>query len=177
MNIKEYWIATIQNLLEFQALGDTENVEILLLQDEIAQVLNNQFITTATEFGVARRELMLKIQPFTDDTLDNRKFRILAKWLNQIPYTYRRLEEKLNEVVGLNGYTIVLDSGAYTLVIAINLGNKRMFADAKEVIRLMVPANLAITVTLRYNRHIDLMIKTHTQLSVLTHTQIREEVL
>lgn len=177
MSVKDYWIKSFQQLLEAQAIAATEDVDLLNLQTEVAALLDDQFIAEATEYGIARRESILGIQPFADDTLETRRFRIETKWRNLLPYTYRQLENKLTEIVGAGGYTIVLDHNAYTLTVTLNLGNKRMFADAQEAVENMVPANMAITVTLGYNRHMDLVGFTHAGLSVMTHQEIREEIL
>lgn len=175
--ISEYWIRSFNQLLEPQAIASTEDIELDLLRAEVVNLIDDQFIMEATEYGIARRELILGIQPFADDTLETRRFRISTKWRNLLPYTQRQLEAKLTEIVGEGGFTIVIDHAAYTLTVTLNLGNKRMFADAQEVVENMVPANLVVMVTLGYNRHLDLIGFTHAQLATMTHQQIREEIL
>jgi len=177
MRIKDYWIEKVQNIQEFKSIADAVDPEIEDLNTEISNLIDDQFIQTATETGVARREKILNIQPFADDTIDSRRFRIGAKWNNQLPYTYRQLEEKLTNLAGTGGYTITLNSGLYTLVIRISLGVKRMLDDAKTMVSNMAPCNLIINVDLLYNRHIDLATFTHAELAAYTHFQLREEVL
>lgn len=175
--IKDYWIKEVSKIKEFDELGKTEDVEILDIKQEISNLIDDNFITTATETGISRREKILKIQPFADDTLDTRRFRVDAIWNNQLPYTYRQLINKLNNIVGINGYILALNNGLYTLNIKINLGQKRMLQDVDKTVKNMVPANLVITVELQYNRHMDLAQFTHQQISAKTHAQLREEVL
>ena len=177
MSIKDYWIQEIQNINEFKAIADAIDPEISDLNNKIADMINDQFIETATEKGIARRERMLKIQPFSDDTLETRRFRVGVKWNNHLPYTYRQLEKKLTDLVGLNGYTIGLNHGTYSLTVKIALGVKRMLDDVRTMVDNMAPCNLIITVTLLYNRHVDLATFTHAQLAAYTHFQLREEVL
>jgi len=177
MSLKDYWIEEIQNAQEFKSMADSEDPEFLNLQSEIIDLIDDQFINTATETGIARREKILNIQPFNNDTLDSRRFRVGVKWDNQLPYTYRQLEDKLADLVGSNGYTIVLNNAAYTLTARISLGVKRMRNDADIMIRNMAPANLVISVDLLYNRHIDLANFTHAHLHTYTHRELREEVI
>ena len=177
MSIKDYWIEEIQNIEEFKALSDAIEPEILDLKGEIKDLINDQFIETSTDKGIARREKMLKIQPFSDDTLQTRKFRTGVIWSNQLPYSYRQLEKKLADLVGEDGYTMARNVGEHTLTIKINLGVKRMRQDAYAMVRSMAPCTLIISVELQYNRHIDLARFTHAQLSAYTHQQLREEVI
>lgn len=177
MSLKDYWIDEIQKVQEFQAIADAVDPEIANINTETENLLDDQFIQDATVNGIARREKILKVQPFADDTLETRRFRVDVKWNNQLPYTFRQLEKKLADLVGLNGYTIVLNNGDYTLTVRISLGQKRMLQDAERMVDNMAPSNLIITVDLLYNRHIDLANFTHAQLSAYTHQQLREEVI
>ena len=177
MSIRDYWIEEIQNIEEFKAIADAVDPEIADIKDEIKNLIDDQFIETATEKGIARREKMLKIQPFSDDTLNTRKFRVGVKWNNQVPYSYRQLEKKLFDLVGEDGYTMTRNLAEHTLTIKINLGTKRMLQSIDNIARNMSPCNLIITVELQYNRHLDLEVFTHEYLGTKTHLQLREEVL
>lgn len=175
--IRDYWIEAIRNIPDFQEIGETEDTELSLIRDEITNLVDDQFITTANESGIAIREKMLEIQPYEDDTVEDRRFRVGLQWNNQRPYTFRSLEQKLEQLVGPEGYLVTLDNGAYTLLVEISLGQTRQIYEAEKLIRNISPSNLVITVTLRYNRHQDLTVFTHAELAAYTHQQIREEVI
>lgn len=177
MSLKDYWIDEIQKVQEFQAIAEAVDPEVVDLNAETENLLDDQFIQDATINGIARREKMLKIQPFADDTLETRRFRVGVKWDNQLPYTIPQLEKKLADLVGINGYMIVLNHGAYTLTVRLSLGVKRMLQDAEIMVNNMAPCNLVITVGLLYNKHSDLATFTHAQLAAYTHFQLKEEVL
>lgn len=177
MSIKDYWIQEVQNIKEFQAIAEAIDPEISDLNKKVSAMIDDQFIETATLKGVARREKILKIQPFADDTLDSRKFRIKSQWNDQLPYTYVRMLQKLNNLVGQDGYESALNYDKYTLNIKINLGQKRMINDINTIVQKMTPANIVIVVELRYNRHIDLAAYTHQKLSLRTHQELRKEIL
>lgn len=177
MQVKEYWIDDLKDIKEFQIIDEVENTEIDKINAAITDLVNDQFISTATERGVARREKILKIVPFADDTLETRRFRVSNRWNEKLPYTYRVLGNKLDQLCGKDGYTKVLDIGAYTLSIKIELTQKRMFNEVQIMARKITPANMVITVELRYNQHSTLAKFTHTQLSAYTHKQLREEAL
>lgn len=175
--IQEYWPSVLQEIEEFKELANTENIEINGLKESITNLIDDQFIQTATERGIARREKIYKITPFADDDLESRRFRVLARENDKLPYTYKVLINKLNQLCGEDGYLMSRNLGDYTLNIKIELTKKRMFDEVDKLVRRMAPANLVITVELRYNQHLTLAKFTHAQLSQYTHKQLREEVI
>ncbi len=177
IDIKEYWIDEIKEVKDFVAIDEVENPEFKVLNERIQNLIDDQFIQTAKERGIARRERMLSISTFSDDTLETRRFRVLSRWNEQLPYTYKVLINRLNQLCGENGYTVSLNSGQYALNIKIALTKKRMFDEVKLLSRKMIPSNIIIKVELRYNQHSKLASFTHRQLSAYTHAQLREEVL
>ena len=177
MNLRQYWIDEIKKTKEFQAIANTEEYELLRLENAIQALIDDQFIETATETGIARREKVLKIQPFADDSLDSRRFRINALWNNKLPYTYRQFIKRLSNLVGETGFAVSREVGEYTITVKISLGVKRMLDDANKLVRNVVPANMIISVELLYNRHIDLEPFTHLQLEKFSHNDMWEEVL
>ena len=177
MSMKDLWPPIMQELKEFQKIAEIEETFFNRLQQEIQNIVDDQFIQTATERGIARREKMLKISPFADDTLETRRFRVQGVWNDKLPYTYRVLLERLDSLCGPDGYVMELNAGEYSLNIKIELTRKRMFDEVVKISRQMVPANIVITVELRYNQHLTLANFTHEQLSQYTHYQLRNEVI
>lgn len=175
--IRDYWISEIQKIKEFETLGGIEDGEFIKLNECLENLISDQFIQTATTNGIVRRESILKITPFTDDTLESRRFRVLSKWGNSLPYTYRSMIERLTQLCGESGFSVELNSNEYTLTIRVDLAVKRMEQDVKNLIRQMAPANLIVTVGVRYNKHKDLTKYTHRQLSAYKHVNLREEAL
>lgn len=176
-SIRDYWIEEIKNTREFTLLSHIEDEEMLLVKDKINKLIDDQFIETATEKGIARREKILKIEPFADDTLETRRFRVSNRWNESLPYTYKVLTNKLNQMCGNDGYTIELNRDSYTLKIRIELTQKRMFEEAKMMVRRICPANLVIDIELRYNQHKDFVTIAHKTLKSYSHNQLRNEVI
>ena len=177
MSIKDLWPPIMQELREFQKISEIEDSLFEQLKQEIEGIVNDQFISTATEKGVARRERMLKISPFADDTLETRRFRVQGVWNDKLPYTYRVLLERLDSLCGPDGYVMELNAGEYSLNIKIELTRERMFDEIVKISRQMVPANIFVTVELRYNQHFTFANFTHGQLRQYTHYQMRNEVI
>lgn len=177
MKMEEYWPLFLREVKEFKEISKAENPEIEKLWQSLDDLMDNQFIETTTDRGIARREKLLKITPFADDDLESRRFRVKAIWNDRLPYTYRVLEDRLDQLCGEDGYKMVLGSDLYSLKIKIELVNKRMFDEVKKVSEKMAPANLVISVELLYNQHSTLARFTHGQLQAYTHDKLRNEVI
>lgn len=176
-DIKSYWIEAIQEIKEFQFIAQIEDEELSTINKHIKDLISDQFIETATEKGIARREKLLKLVPFADDTLESRRFKVLSRWNDNLPYTYRVLVQRLDQLCGKEGYTMELNQGEYTLKIKIELTVKRMEQEVNQMVHKMAPANLIVTVELRYRQHKELKRYTHAQLRAFRHIELREEDL
>lgn len=177
VDVLEYLPDLFSDFREFKELANAENPELNLLWGEIQSVLDNQFIKTATEKGIARREKILKITHFADDDLESRRFRVLARENDKLPYSYRALQNKLNQLCGQDGYTLARNLGLFTLKVKIELTQKRMFDEVEKLLEVMTPQNMILSVELRYNQNIDLTKFTHLHLNSYKHRELREEVI
>ena len=175
--LQDYLPPILLKTYEFPLLCDTEQPEIDRLRDAADAVLDAQFISTAGETAIARYEKIFKITPMDTDTLDERRFRVLAKINAQLPFSVRRLRQQLATLCGDDGYKLELDGDRYTLTIKVALTAKRNQQAVEELLADIVPANMVCTTSLLYNQHADLTRFTHAQLALLTHFEIREEVL
>ena len=175
--LNEYLPSILLKTYEFPLLCDTEQQEFDRLNTAVDEVLDAQFVSTAGERGIERYEQIFSIVPQDTDTLDERRFRVLAKINAQLPFSIRRLRQQLATLCGEDGYKLELDGGRYTLTVKVALTAKRNQQAVEELLANIVPANMVCTTSLLYNQHADLTRFTHAQLALLTHFEIREEVL
>lgn len=148
-----------------------------LLDANIQRVLDNAFIADCDEYGIRKYEAIFHILPDADDTLDLRKLRVLIRWNEFVPYTYRVLIRKLNVICGVNGYDISLDLVNYILVVSIHLSVVKQRVEVERFIERVIPMNMNYEVNIKYNTHKVLSNYTRKYLSQYTHKQIREEEL
>ena len=175
--LNEYLPPILLKTYEFPLLCDTEQREFDRLNTAVDEVLDAQFVSTAGERGIERYEQIFSIVPQDTDTLDERRFRVLAKINAQLPFSIRRLRQQLSTLCDEDGYRMEIDGGRYTLTVKVALTAKRNQQAVEELLADIVPANMVCTTSLLYNQHADLTRFTHAQLALLTHFEIREEVL
>jgi len=176
-NLIDYLPPYMQEYEEMQAIMTTEQREFGTAGAALDTVWNNQWLDSSSEEGVQRWERMMNILPGASETLAERKARIYARWNNELPYTYRKLEEYLERVCGHGKYSIDLNAGTYTIDIKIAIESKSVFDAVTEILKKMIPANMNGNVIIKWNTHSILSVYTHSALHSYTHTQLREEVL
>ena len=97
----------LRDIREYKAiLTDGVEPEIVNLYQAIENALNNQFIQDADEYGVSRWEKILGITYKSDYTLDERKFAILTKINEHLPYTTKSMEKRLESLCGKDNYSV-----------------------------------------------------------------------
>lgn len=167
----------LREVREFKAiLNDAEQPEMVAMWGAADDALKDQFVVDATENGVARWEKILGITSKATATLDERKFTILSRINEQIPFTLRTLEEALDSLCGSDGYSVQLKENEYTLIVKVALVAASNYNDVKNLLDRVVPANMVIRLEVLYNPHNIFKASTHQELNAYTHYQLRNEV-
>ena len=174
--LKDYLPIFIQEYAEIDAIMGAEQVNVEDAWTDAENVMCDQFILDATENGVKRWESILSMKPKGTYTLDERRFNILVKLQEQLPYTVEALRTALTAICGTDGYLLRIDNNKYILTVRLALYNENNIAAVSELLDKMIPANLIISITL-FNTHNILSAYTHGYLSQYTHKEVREEIL
>ena len=161
---------------EIKTVTETEQVEVDRLWVAIENAFLDQYIPDATENGVGRWESMLGVSPKDTDTLDVRKFRILTKLNQELPYTTRKLEQALTNLCGVGGYSLNVNFNDFYVEVHLALENEGSYVEVENLLAKMIPANMLTYVKIMFNKHGVLTQFTHTQLAEFTHNQLRREV-
>ncbi len=177
INILCYLPEFIKEFREFQRLAEAENPELLSVWENLDHVMKDQFVTTSTENGVKRWERILKIIPKGSETLDERKFRILTRLNEKLPFTYKILGRQLASLCGEEGYFLEVLNQEYTVIVKVELIAKSNLEDIRRLLERILPANMRFELSLLYNTHLLLNGYTNAGLSEYTYEQLRSEVL
>lgn len=177
VDILGYLPPILLEIKELKAIAGVENPILESLWRMIDATLNNQFIITADENGIGRYEKMLGLQVSDSDTLETRIFRVLARYQEQAPYTYRTLKLILDSLLGTGNYTMERNVAEKWLTVKIELTVKRQFEAVEDTLERMVPQNMILTVELRFNQWSKIKLKTWGELLSKTWRDVKEEVL
>lgn len=162
---------------ELKELMRAQQPEVQALEDATEVLKNNQYILSADGQGIRKFETMLGVTALDDDTLENRKFRVLSRWNNAIPYTVPVLKRKLEDLCGEGGYLLEIFHAEYRVKVRVALASKKNYRITEEMLGEVIPVNMEVDLSLLYNQHKTLGKFTHRQLAAFTHRQIRNEVL
>lgn len=167
----------VRQFKEFQEIMKAEEVQINVIAESVQRALNNAFIEDCDEYGIKKYETLLNIIPNADDSLETRKARVLLRWNDGLPYTYKTLIKKLDAFLGKEEYNIALDAEGYQLNIEVSVASESMIDDIKIMLNHVIPVNMVIHLTLLYETHEYITGYTHLQLNSFTHEQIKNKKL
>ena len=177
IDLTDYLPDVLKNVTEMQAIMSTETPEIQALWSACEDCMNDQFITEATENGIARREKMLNITPYATDTLNDRRFRLLSRYNENIPYTRKSLVNMLETLCGENGYELTILTSEFTVNVKIALAVKKQADSVRELLERVLPYNMLFSVELLYNTWVKAKPFTWENVRKLTWKELKEEVL
>lgn len=165
----------VRDYAEFQGIMGAEQPEFENAWAAVDDLLANQFINTAGNLGLSRWEEILGITPKGTDTLDDRRFRILARLNEELPYTLPQLRIILESLCGAGNYSA--DVTDYTLLVKVGVAAKKNFEVVQTLLERVAPVNLVIVVQQLFNTHGAVAGFTHAQLAWYTHYEVRTEEL
>lgn len=157
----------------FRVLWDEISEDENSILDRTDKALKDTYISEADANGIAKWERMLGIVPNAEETLDERRENIRSKMAGRRPFTYRKLQEILDDLVGPGEYTIAM-TDTFILTVKVALTSKYVRGSAETLIRKVAPANIELVMSLMYRQQQDLFQYTHAQLSAYTHDDLRE---
>lgn len=135
-----------RNIYEFQQISKADTPELKLLLKHIDTILSNWFIDTADDYGISRLEKITGIIPDSSVDLELRKFNLLLKMSEKLPYTDETLEERLTSLCGAGNYSVFRDYDNYFLSILTALEDGNIFDSMIEALDKMIPCNLVLEV-------------------------------
>ena len=169
------------NLQMLNAFVKLAELEDPILEEE-AQAKENltsdQWIETATRRGLERRAKMLALEEVDTDTEELREMVFLYS-KSRCPYTKKSVQKWLDETCGSGMVAMLIQESAYQASFILELEAKALEKELKQKLREILPANIQMEVTLRYNTYGILTPYTHGALRQrnLTYGNIKTEVL
>jgi hypothetical protein len=144
VDLLSYWMPFLRNLKEFKEIAKAEEPEIRMLLEAVDRTLNNMFIDTADERGIARYEELLNITPEEGDTLDMRRFKVISKWSDRGVYTKDAIHEMLTSYCGKDNFEIIEKYEDFIIEIVTSLPIYGSLEVVNDKLTSILPANMII---------------------------------
>ena len=144
LDMEQYLPDVLRDVREFRAITTVESPAFAGYRAAISRALDNQFVATADNDGLMRYEKMLGIVSNKTDTAADRRFRILAKINNRLPYSMGWLRRKLDTLFGAGNYQIIRDTAAHKLAVEADVQFETVIVSLYNDLRQSIPANMVL---------------------------------
>ncbi|MCL2828362.1 MAG: YmfQ family protein [Oscillospiraceae bacterium] len=171
----EYLPPVLQRCQDFACLMGAYQGKFSDIWRSLWEIEDELYLKTAGETGILRWEQLLGIVSGEALSLEDRRQIILARIGWWMPYNWFAFLKFLTALTGdRNGFAATLTG--FQLEIILKPGWRGLRAAVWELVRQIVPANIAVQLVLVYSRHWELSAMTHRELGRYTHRRIRDEV-
>lgn len=150
--LQSYLPSVLLTTCEFPLLCQSEQPEFDMLVTSVAEVLDAQFVTTASLRGIERYEKIFGLIAKDSDTLEERRFAVLSKMNAQSPYTVRSLKRMLTALCGEDAYSLEIDHDQYKLLVKLPVQEAQKLQAVRDMLHIVVPANMVCLVVTRLMR-------------------------
>ena len=132
----------MQKFSEIKELMRVTNIESDQIYPLIGKCLDEAFIEDCSEYGIRKYENCLHIIPDESETLETRKLRILMRWHDYAPYTFRVLVNKLNMICGVNNYDLQENLTRYEIKLFTHLKLPWQIKEIENLLLKILPMNV-----------------------------------
>lgn len=145
----------VDELIKIASIEDPILTELWL---ELKTLIDDQFIVTASENGLQRREKMHKLKVSNAESLESRRLRILSLYSDRSPYTKSYLYRYLNNLLGEGNYALAIDSDEDILDLEIEATFKELITIIEERLEQILPQSTLINLKrlVRIKTHVNI---------------------
>ncbi|MCC0707402.1 YmfQ family protein [Clostridioides sp. ES-S-0190-01] len=147
INLISYLPQILQDKEEYIKAFNADNKEIKILHDKLDDVLNDQFLEDLTISGVKRWEKIMSIVPKSNESLEDRRFRIFSKYISKLPYSEKFLRNWLNSIVGEGNYELNVNNATYNIHLESDARNQDWFEEVHSFVSSIKPCNMSFDYT------------------------------
>lgn len=151
VDLIEYLPYFLRNYKQFKYIFNVEDIELNKLFKLTETVKDRSFVNFADETGIKRFEKMLNITPLKNDSLNQRRIRILTKINDEIPYTMNAVKRKLDSIIGEDNYEISVKDFNFKVTVAVSEPN--LIETLEDYFKGVLPANMLLNVKFDMNRY------------------------
>lgn len=158
LSVLDWMDDILKDYLEYEEIAAAEDPQFEKLYDLVARWNKNIFPKQAYEEGIEKFEELLNITPYPEDTLEDRRYRVIAKLNAKLPYTEVQLRRILGGILGYEGFTLTVKDLILTLSLAEENNNKVRII--YELLKEIIPMNILIKLNQFINQRLELRLIT-----------------
>ncbi|WP_010279870.1 putative phage tail protein [Paenibacillus senegalensis] len=134
------WYSQIREMKQLAEVEDRETAE---LERALQRLLDDQFVETASERAIRRRELQLGIRadPVNED-LQLRRLRLINRYSTRPPFTLRYLQDRLDFLLEPGRASVRVDVENFILTLTTSVEDANLFREVEYTVKTVVPANI-----------------------------------
>lgn len=139
----QHWPPWFREILDFQALCQTEGEELHSLAVAMERVRANLFVQAMDEATAAEWEAIFHIVPNpVTETLAFRRDRILNRLSMRPPFTLPFLCQRLDALFGPENWKVEMDYPNYTLYVEAAVEDRQYFSELSVTMELIKPCHI-----------------------------------
>ena len=147
IDIRTYVPPFLLKYSELKQLYESENPEFKKLNIEAYNLLDNQFIGSTNEKGIARYEALLGISGMQEYSLEERQIKVYTAWIDDIPYTFNTLKERIERLCGKGNFTLLVNNVEHKVIITTHLEYQLQSEELERMLDIILPANMVLLIT------------------------------
>lgn len=147
IDIRTYVPPFLLKYSELKQLYESENPEFKKLNIEADNLLDNQFIGSTNEKGIARYEALLGISGMQEYSLEERQIKVYTAWIDDIPYTFNTLKECIERLCGKGNFTLLVNNVEHKVIITTHLEYQLQSEELERMLDIILPANMVLLIT------------------------------
>ena len=147
IDIRDYVPPFLLEYGELKKVYESENPEFKELNIEADNLLDNQFIGSTNEKGIARYEALLGISGMQEYSLEERQIKVYTAWIDDIPYTFNTLKERIERLCGKGNFTLMVNNNEHKVVITTHLEYQLQSEELERILDIILPANMVLLIT------------------------------
>lgn len=142
IDISRYLTPVSRDSLDIQEIMRVENPEFRALWDAMCDILINQYISTATGYGLEQWEAIFDVLPGVNDTVEVRRDRIMTLLGGSRPYTMRKLQELLDAAFGTGNVLAEINGDKYEIWFTLSRDVANRVQEIYDWAEPIIPKNL-----------------------------------
>ena len=147
IDIRNYVPPFLLGYGELKQIYESENPGFKELNIETDNLLDNQFIGSTNEKGIARYEALLGITGMQEYSLEERQIKVYTAWIDDIPYTFNTLKERIERLCGKGNFTLLVNNNEHKVIITTHLEYQFQSEELERMLNIILPANMVLLIT------------------------------